>query len=951
MSIGLEYFRRAAAFGGDRYVLDSKSNGDVELKKAELTFNGRVVAWLNNESFQHGTATQQDENRFFKLKFYQALVKANGQEIADRAVQAASGLNRDAWLASGMAYGGKQIKKVLDEAQMCRKSAWDQTNRNVRDFLRPGGEFETVFNQQNMNLGLPASDVRDEQLRELFKYEVAADPRYGKVALGTQELGVIAQRAMREFEAQKREDFRDEYRGLANFVQNGNTPGLHEDARRFFVELDARLDPNSANGDPLGTEPPAFRQAARGTLSEISGVKDLLKEMSYTPEGMKALKDRLITRIRDLQVREQQLTTMATDDLPRSEAGVQLLPDLVDEIRNQQQWLAAKAGFLDDLVHNDPLSHKAVAYSDLMWAHAAGQLIDQAIAHIRKTGVPAGQDTPAIIALTRAKDGFIRQKYAIYTGASTDRAVTPEPAAQERALKLGKTQARDLLLDVFKEANLPQSEIDRLTSASALKAAKVAALNTNQDWAPISRRIVVTHEGKTGVYESNITPEFHINPEFQRNLSSDRPLDESGVPHKPRVGVSGDTTTDLDHARNMKVSTIERVNPDDGTKETLDTTIGRGVTDMWDIKDPVLRARANRMGARSVLNAAISTNPRLLNEALRRAEANDPNPVKLTHVDVLLTTPAAWRELPLISLASHDYHELTYAKEHFRAFKANTSASQGGPVQFQVYDGRDPQNPTTRRINVNVDAITFDFGINSMATGHLVPDWVGGWDNVYEHNRVQMEKFIGDIGPGRLRPAERERTGLAGQWLHNRKAQFGSLGAEPGGFIGSVYDRLDENVPAQAKVRAEIRVQTNLVREMFTTQAFKRGNGDPAKMARHILNLQRLADKALGLLGVNDQAGTKSRGCKQDTDRGPVVDVENKFMIIEEDMGGHITPDQRLQGEVRQNYHNVAMASGQLENQRLQRAHGGSEEAYKLTDRMSKEVRQYVTGMLPRDVK
>jgi phosphatidylinositol-4,5-bisphosphate 4-phosphatase len=268
-----------------------------------------------------------------------------------------------------------------------------------------------------------------------------------------------------------------------------------------------------------------------------------------------------------------------------------------------------------------------------------------------------------------------------------------------------------------------------------------------------------------------------------------------------------------------------------------------------------------------------------------------------------------------------------------------------------VHDGRDPQNPTVRRVNVNVDAITFNFGINALSTGRHVPDWVGGWDNVYEHNRLQMEKFIGDIGPGRVRPAELERIGLTDQLRRNQRAKFGSLGAEPGGFIGSAYDRLDENIPAQAKLRAEIRVQTNLVREMFTTEAFKRGNGDPAKMSRHILNLQRLADKALGLLGVNDEAGTKSKGCKQDIDRGGVVDVENKFMIIEEDMGGHITPDQRLRGEVRQNYQNVAMASGQLENQKLQRAHGGSEEAHKLTERMSREVRQYVTGLLPRKVK
>ena len=413
--------------------------------------------------------------------------------------------------------------------------------------------------------------------------------------------------------------------------------------------------------------------------------------------------------------------------------------------------------------------------------------------------------------------------------------------------------------------------------------------------APTAANIVVTRDGVTRTYQSNITPAACANPRFARRYASDQPLDGADSPHEPRLGVSSMTKADQYHARNLKVSELARVKPD-GTTESMGTVIGNGVLDMWDIADPQERAAANDRGAKEVLELALTKNDRIRHEALNRAAIGDDRPVKMVHVSVNLTTPAAWREVPVLRDnvgALHDYQELTYTKEQFRAFDANTSAGQKRAfVEFQVDDDRVQQGPggnlgQDRQINVDVDAISFSFGINPLATGKY-PDFMGGWGNVYEHNRTQMEKFIGDVGSGK----------------------FGSRGAEPGGFIGSVYDRLDPDNDEQAELCAGIREQTDLVREMFTTESFKRGNGDPAKMGRHILYLQNLAEEALKLLNVTDLAATMSKGCKSDKDRGGVTDGELKNMIITEDMGGQITPDQKLEGDDRTNLTKVQARFG-----------------------------------------
>ena len=117
-------------------------------------------------------------------------------------------------------------------------------------------------------------------------------------------------------------------------------------------------------------------------------------------------------------------------------------------------------------------------------------------------------------------------------------------------------------------------------------------------------------------------------------------------------------------------------------------------------------------------------------------------------------------------------------------------------------------------------------------------------------------------------------------------------------------------------------------------------------MGREILVLQGLAEQSLDLVKATDLAGTMSKGCKSDKDRGGVTDVELKSKLILRDLGGEMNPDEALRGDDQGVYYTVSASSGQLENQRWNTGMGGSKEASHLKDRLpDPEVRQFLSGL------
>ena len=56
--------------------------------------------------------------------------------------------------------------------------------------------------------------------------------------------------------------------------------------------------------------------------------------------------------------------------------------------------VTAKLNFLNDVRQNHPLSEKNVAYSDMMWAHSAGYIMDQAKTYLADNAVAFSKPHP-----------------------------------------------------------------------------------------------------------------------------------------------------------------------------------------------------------------------------------------------------------------------------------------------------------------------------------------------------------------------------------------------------------------------------------------------------------------------------------------------------------------------------------------------------------------------------
>lgn len=909
MAIGIESFRQS----GDRLVLTQNQGQTTGVVSAKLPFKDRVVNFFKSGDERYGTLQQRTENVNFKTAFLQALEKSEGQEVARRALQASG---KENFMMSAKPMSERQVKKILDAAQHIRKDAVLYNKDITVSYIGATGtpSLQNAF-RQVVNGALPDEMMRDPDLIKAVKKEIQGSDEYPRHRMSATEIDTAARRGIQKFMDRRQSNFTEAHPGLSALVNTH--PGVcTKDNGYACADLIAKLDP--ANNHLLGGEPQVFRDHSTLALELIRDNAAILGRNTFTPEGWTSQENEIADAVFNLQNAKLLLAGLAGNDVPGSQVGLDLVQHLMTELDHQTDLLIAKHNYIQDMRTADPLGNKMVAYSNMLWAHAIGHVIDQAIAELQNDPNKANE----IQQLLLAKTNYTNARTHDYNTAPPGRTILPgQIDKSQHPATLGKTNATAELRQALQNAGFSEARIKELTGSRSLGNARQRALNENQAWAPVQRKMIVTRDGVTRTYESHITPGGSINGRFARRYAQNGPLEVNGPNHTPTSGVSSATKGDLYHARNLKVSELYR---DDGHGNLTVKTkvIGHGVLDMWEIPNPQERQQANIRGATEVLEAAITTNDRIMQTALTRKDNQDTTPVKVTHVSVNLITPASIREYPLIRGKLPDYQENTYTQAQFQSF--DTASNQGQPMTLKVDDERNVNAvQQDEDIHVQVDVISFSFGINPLATG-TVGSVLGGWDNVYQHNRGMMVKFVGDLGEG----------------------GFGSAGTRPGGFIGTVFDRLDPNVPAEKELMDKIADQTNIVRQMFTNETFKSGNGDPAKMGRHILALQSLAEEVLALKNVTDEAATMSKGCKSDKDRGGVTDVELKHLLITDDMGGRITPDTSLEQQDQENYYVVASSSGQLENQRLNTGLAGSKEAGKLADRIpSKVVRTFLSGL------
>jgi phosphatidylinositol-4,5-bisphosphate 4-phosphatase len=687
---------------------------------------------------------------------------------------------------------------------------------------------------------------------------------------------------------------------------------------------------------PFGSVPTLEQQVAQIRQRIDSGtVTDprIIDEIAQIEAGLAdPLVGSLKAQIKDLDTK-----------IEKTQGQFLVLDALGLDLDTQIQLLQNKSEHITDLAMTHPLSDRSLKLDKLIGARTGLALLDEISERVN-----SGE-----LVLTEAQDHAFTEAQAMWLdridqltqeyqdsgydnlqsipapGKHKEMGLNEHPIVESR--KAMRKDLGDLLKDV-----LPKDELKRVLSKSAFAKAESTALSNLDGWQPLQRNMVVMRDGVQRVYKSELIPAGNLHPSL---------APEHGY------GTSAGVTDSEDHARNLKVSLLK----DPGGK-TMTTMIGHGVLDMWNIEDPVKRQEANDKGAKEVLEVALSTNDRIRTELLREGRDDDAPPPRLVHVSVNLISPDSLRN----GVGPKAYREKDFTFNQFRAFENNS-----GEKDLRLFHtGEDGEKESTE-VRVDVDPITFSFGINAISTGGR-EKLMRVWDNVYEHNRENMVKFVGDLG-------------------NTKDGGVGSVGARPGGFIGDVYDRLESHrgkliqdrsdfidtvkqnakdgkrmsVPGSSQdtrnkkdiqqsdtLMAQLRDQTDLVRQMFNSEDFRSGKGDPAKMGREILVLQGLAEQCLDFIGATDLGGTMSKGCKSDKDRGGVTDVEVKSKLILRDMGGDMDPNHDLVGDDQGVYYTVSSSSGQLENQQWNTGLMGSKEAGHLERRIpDPEVRQYLSGL------
>lgn len=925
MAIGLSNFRQLSGGFFEREIRQNPQGQEGVRQSGLSRLASRIQGWFRSPQEQQARVQERVQ---VKQAFLGLLEKTEGQAGAQRALRAC-GLPQG-WATNDRPLTNHQVGKILGKAQEFRLQVVRHNESLLGETLK----------------GLEGPELRD--VRAAVIREVRNDSRYGNTPLSRVDVQSLRTRAETEVREQRARQCEERFPALTDLVRNapqgsplsrvGLDPGrLSQELRQIYgggprhdPQVTGALDQIDQTTELLGRQ--AWNQDSLRGLSEALGHQrdDLEVCQGGLRDGIQtlrnelgALKEELNEVDRDLQAAREGSNEAKTLQTRKGELEGQIRfrneklsvgQALVHDMDRQIGLLDAKSDYVDEMRLTDPLTNRSVKHSDLIWAQAGNHLLDRLSEDVQGGDPALTEEQLDALAQVRGQwTELCEARSQAYRDSVDVNTLQPieAPSKSNKDTHPVVQGKRDTMQDLrarLEDIGIPRGTLDALFSKSSMTRSERQALAGLETWQPVMRDMPVMRDGVMRTYKSEVVPAQFIGHELGVDLGQGR-----------IGGVSAGVKDSEDHARNLKVSRLR-----DPEGQVMTTVVGHGVLDMWGVEDGDDRQTSNERGAREVLEVALTSNDRLRGVLTDPDRPQDAPPPRLVHVSVNLISPDSLRD----NLGIQDYQERTYTQNQFRAFEANSGQGQS----LRVFDPDHPERQGEAR-TVDVDAITFSFGINAISTGGREM-LMRVWNNVHEHNTTNMIKLVGDLGEG----------------------AFGARGVRPGGFVGEVYDRLetvvnDPTTPPDQLAKAEglmaqLRGQTDLVRSMFTEEAFRTGNGDTAKMGREILVLQGLAEQGLGLVGATDLAGTMSKGCKSDKDRGGVTDVELKSKLILRDLGGEMNPDERLEGDDQGVYYTVSASSGQLENQRWNTGMAGSKEAGHLKDRLpDPEVRQFLCGL------
>lgn len=930
MRVGIEHFR---AVGTGPLNLDRslRLGRDGQLLTGPSLLAQRLSGWANKLLNCFGIAARaQPAPDHIVKQLHQTLTSAMGALGAKKALS-------ESGIREGKPLTSRQVTHVLERADQYRLYT---VRKNERALTRT------------------LSTVAHPMVKQGLADAVRGHADYGRSPLPPETLETLRKVATQRAVDTLREREHHRFPGMAAFAQQHGIGQSMVELFQRAVQTGTVAGGNAQFGShrTLADEVlSAARIKAAGcdralTPDHVTQARDLLGagsallgKAAWNQDGLKQLHTELRGHRDQLEQVIRSISQAAIDNGENSDEGT-LTAAVLKDLDAQKGLVDAKIDTVEAMAKADPLSRHAQLASSKQWLSVGKRIVEMAHQTFsdelaRAEAVKKQGDsplTPGIDQLidraraarvelaslkgswnTRCKnldarilkmDPFTEQIRA--PGGKSD---TTHPVVADKARILGELR-KELIA-----AGLNEKLVDHCLSKEVLSATQKQVQADLGNWAPVIQRMVFTRDGLTRQYVSKTTPASAIDQRFAAKYVD---------------GMTGSAVADgVGGVRNLKISELL-----DGQGGRVAHIVGHGVLDMWDIKSPEARRVANAAGARQVLDAAVTGNPGLLARLQQSAQAGASAgqaaaaPPRLTHVSVGLISPDSIRSLPLIRSLNPKYDELTFTRNQFTAFEDAAKAGRVG-----IEDPARPGNELT--VGLDINAITFSFGINKIATSPLLGQISGVWRNVSEHNTRNMIKLIGDLGA----------AGSGGADMR---------GAAPGGFIGEVIEAVNEKISAPNssvgperrdeldELLGRLRLQTELVRNMFLEREFERADGDSAKMGREIVFLQGLADRVLQQAGVDKIAASTSKGCKSDKDRGGVLDVEVKAKMVLQDLGSDLRYDRPMDGQDRTVYNQMAAQSGQLENQARNAGLPGSKETPHMRNRIGDlQAMQYLAGL------
>jgi phosphatidylinositol-4,5-bisphosphate 4-phosphatase len=899
MAIGLERFNELTHSTGprleDRRVQVDRQTGEIALR-APTTLWGRFVDWIQGTDHTHERLQEYEGAR---TALYDALVKSYGAKFAND-VMNACGKTDLTFKTEPRRLEVGDVRQVLETAERLLDRNVMLTWRGVDRFIAQGGLGK---------LPLPegAPDPRGKpELEKAFQELVRRDPGFGREAFGEEKLQALAGRALDQCIAARKARFVEQYPELAK-LDNAHVHDVDSYLNNLMHDVYSVTSPLY---DPLGED---LRMLAGEAIQGVMDSVGHLAEMRFDP-GKAGEQQQAITEHRAALANLSASIGEALDGEAFPPQARPLFEALAREIDNQRARLSTKLETIDEYLQADPLSDKAVAYDKLVWRQATVVALEHIDARLRERHdqLADGPERNKVVehmkslgnelVQARARVGEAQQDWE---EASLERTTNPDKTIFSHKLKEARQEEQRHLDESLERCKVIFSP----GSDKLLKQSRTKALDTVQDWKPITRQMTVTREGVTRTYVSQITPGSKLEGVVGQ-----------GYRDEGLGGVSAGNKSQPGHARNLQVSELFRTEPD-GSQTLVSQTIRHGVLDPWDIEDAELRTKAQDDSAREVVQTAFDISKDFKARAIEKQQDPQPDqpPSKIVHVNFNLTTA----DDSILRKFSKDYRERDFTFNQFRAFQAMEGTQ----------DMRTDPEDDDETVPVEVETITFSFGVNKVAMGEGVFALSGEdtlWGPVEEHDRQNLVKLLGDL----------------------------TWGTAPGGHIGALVARLQAEAthPDTPPERAQelnaligrIQDEVDIVRNLFNSGDYKRGIDDAYKMVRHAMRVVNLGQEALGQLKDHDLLMSVSQGCKSNKDRGGMGDVEHKAQLIIEDMGGRVLPNEKLEEQDQRIYDTVLTSSGQVEGQTYNTGLGGSKNVDELKARVGdKDAFTYSKGFAP----